>query len=188
MIHFRLTLSTICIVLLTLTTTSAIFSIWALSGFVNVAANQADNVWLAWVLHATFQRSLERQSAAIVVPDDLATSDNVRSGAHLYARHCVYCHGAPGVPLDPIGAGISPRAPALFDASRRNRLQSSFWVIKHGVRMTAMPSFGNSLTNSQLWQLAEFLYTERGIDRNRYRSLSESRANLTPTTPCCGSK
>jgi hypothetical protein len=33
----------------------------------------------------------------------------------------------------------------------------SFWKIKHGIRLTGMPSFGDSLSDQQIWTLAIFL-------------------------------
>jgi hypothetical protein len=34
---------------------------------------------------------------------------------------------------------------------------TSFWKIKHGIRLTGMPSFGYSLSDRQIWTLALFL-------------------------------
>ena len=156
-------------------------SVWAFSGYVDVAATDKDNPLVAWFLHTTYQRSLDRQSAAVVVPDNLVNDGNVRAGAHLYAQHCVYCHGAPGAPLDPIGAGIAPRAPDLLAAKRHNGPQSTFWVMRHGVKMTAMPAFGKSLDDTQLWQLAAFLRAKRGIDAEGYRALTGPVASTSVT-------
>ena len=33
----------------------------------------------------------------------------------------------------------------------------SFWKIKHGIRLTGMPSFGYSLSDQKIWTLALFL-------------------------------
>jgi len=33
----------------------------------------------------------------------------------------------------------------------------SFWKIKHGIRLTGMPSFGYTLSDQQIWTLALFL-------------------------------
>jgi mono/diheme cytochrome c family protein len=175
---------TICTALLLLVLLGVGASVWAFSGFVGVAATDKDNALVAWFLHTTYQRSLDRQSSAITVPDDLVNDVNVRAGAHLYAQHCVYCHGAPGVRLDPIGAGISPRAPDLLAAKRHNGPQSTFWVMRHGVKMTAMAAFGKSLDDSQLWQLAAFLRARRGIDADGYRALTapEADASGDPST------
>jgi mono/diheme cytochrome c family protein len=33
----------------------------------------------------------------------------------------------------------------------------SFWKIKHGIRLTGMPSFGDTLSDLEIWTLALFL-------------------------------
>jgi mono/diheme cytochrome c family protein len=33
----------------------------------------------------------------------------------------------------------------------------TFWKIKHGIRLTGMPSFRSSLSDQQIWTLALFL-------------------------------
>ena len=39
----------------------------------------------------------------------------------------------------------------------RDTHHSSYWKIKHGIRLTGMPSWGKSLTDEQIWTLALFL-------------------------------
>jgi mono/diheme cytochrome c family protein len=33
----------------------------------------------------------------------------------------------------------------------------SFWKIKHGIRLTGMPSFGSTLSDQEIWTLVLFL-------------------------------
>ncbi|MBN3855012.1 cytochrome c [Paraburkholderia sp. Ac-20340] len=157
---------------------SACFTLLALaalcymfSGHVAVAATSKDNRLVAWLLHTTYQHSLDRQSASVVVPAHLETTEYIAAGAKLYAQHCVYCHGAPGAAPDAIGAGIAPQAPKLLAAARKNSPQSTYWVMRHGVKMTAMPAFGKSLPDSDLWKLAAFLHAGKGIDAAHYAAL-----------------
>jgi hypothetical protein len=49
-----------------------------------------------------------------------------------------------------------------------------FWTIKHGVNMTAMPSFGKTQSDETLWQTAAFLYDARGITPEKYAALVNS--------------
>jgi cytochrome c553 len=141
---------------------------YSLSGHVDVAATSQDNRFVAWLLHATYQHSLDLQSSAVVVPGNLLTPEHIQAGARLYDQHCVFCHGAPGVIPDAIGAGISPPAPRLLAAVRKNNPQSTYWVMRHGVKMTAMPAFGRSLPDDDLWNLAAFLRAGRGINAAHY--------------------
>jgi mono/diheme cytochrome c family protein len=141
------------------------------SGIYDVSASSGHNPLVAWVLHETYMQSLHRHAKDIVVPADLVSAANFQAGARLYNSTCVYCHGAPGRELSSIGQGILPLAPPLLDAHRRNNPKLMFWVIKNGVKMTGMPSFGKTQSDQAMWQLAAFLSTGRGISAQDYDAL-----------------
>jgi mono/diheme cytochrome c family protein len=141
------------------------------SGIYDVSASSGHNPLVAWVLHETYMQSLHRHAKNIVVPADLVSAANFQAGARLYNSTCVYCHGAPGRELSSIGQGILPLAPPLLDAHRRNNPKLMFWVIKNGVKMTGMPSFGKTQSDQAMWQLAAFLSTGRGISAQDYDAL-----------------
>jgi hypothetical protein len=90
-------------------------------------------------------------------------------------------HGAPDRPLSAIGQGIQPTAPSLLSASRRNKPVLMFWTIKHGVNMTAMPSFGKTQSDEAIWQVAAFIYAERGISKDKYDLLVHGNAKVDCT-------
>jgi hypothetical protein len=33
----------------------------------------------------------------------------------------------------------------------------TYWKVRHGIRFTGMPAYGNALTDTQLWQVTLFL-------------------------------
>jgi mono/diheme cytochrome c family protein len=142
------------------------------SGLYDVSAASGHDPLVAWVLHKTYLQSLHRHARDIVVPVDLVSGANVQAGARLYDSTCVYCHGAPGRQLSSIGQGIMPLAPPLLDVHRRNNPQMMFWVIKNGVKMTGMPSFGKTQSDQAMWQLAAFLLKGRGISAADYDALT----------------
>ncbi|HVE08939.1 MAG TPA: cytochrome c [Paraburkholderia sp.] len=144
------------------------------SGVYNVSASDKDGALVAWMLHTTYESSLHRHAGHDLAPADLMSLDNIRAGARLYDATCALCHGAPDRPLSAIGQGIQPAAPHLLGAQRRNNPQQTFWVIKHGVNMTAMPSFGKTQSDQTIWQLAAFLYDARGISKDRYDALKSA--------------
>jgi mono/diheme cytochrome c family protein len=157
------------VVLLVLSAAAGIAFIY--SGIYNVSASSKDNPAVAWMLHRTYEASLHRYGGKDLPPADLMSLENIRAGARLYDSTCALCHGAPDRPLSPVGQGIEPSAPQLLAASRRNNPPLMFWVIKHGVNMTAMPSFGKTQSDATIWQLAAFLYNGRGITQDRYDAL-----------------
>ena len=153
------------------------------SGIYNVSASYPDDPLVAWALHDVYIHSLHRHAKSVVVPADIMSAENIQAGARLYDSTCAYCHGAPGRPLSSIGQGILPLAPPLLDAHRRNNPQEMFWVMKNGVRMTAMPSFGKTQSDQTLWQMAAFLQKEHGISSQDYNALVANAAGAQGPTP-----
>lgn len=147
------------------------------SGVYDVSAASGHNPLVAWVLHKTYEQSLHRHAADIQVPPDLMTTANVEAGARFYASTCAACHGAPGKTLSPIGQGILPLAPELLSPKRRNNPRLMFWVIKNGVKMTAMPAFGKTQDDQTIWNLTAFLYQDRGISAQDFEKLSAVKPN-----------
>jgi thiosulfate dehydrogenase len=89
-----------------------------------------------------------------------ADETNLLAGAKIYQETCAGCHGR----LDKGPSGLSkrvyPHIPALFPPAEGvtdDPVGETFWVIKHGIRFSAMPSFGTKLTDSQIWQVALLL-------------------------------
>ncbi|WP_242468282.1 c-type cytochrome [Burkholderia plantarii] len=148
------------------------------SGLYDVSASSRDNPVVAKLLHGTYEASLHRHAGSDVAPADLLSLENIQSGARTYDDSCALCHGAPGRPLSSIGAGIQPSAPSLLAASRRNKPVLMFWTIKHGVNMTAMPSFGKTKSDQAIWQVAAFIYAERGISKDKYHLLLHGNAHV----------
>lgn len=160
--------ATIVVTLILLAVGAFLFSS---SGFYDVSASKKDSPIIAWMLHSTYEASLHHHAGKDVPPGDLMSLKNIEAGARFYDSTCAACHGVPGKPLSFIGQGIQPAAPALLAARRRNNPKLMFWVIKHGVNMTAMPSFGKTQADQTIWQTAAFLYDARGITPERYETL-----------------
>ena len=62
----------------------------------------------------------------------------IAMGFDHYRENCVICHGAPDVSGAELSKGINPPAPALGKQGDDTPDGELFWVIKHGIRMTAM--------------------------------------------------
>ena len=54
-----------------------------------------------------------------------------------------------------------------------------FWFIKHGVKMTAMPGFGKTHMDEQIWELATFLRKAPSMSPEDFAALTDINA---PTT------
>jgi mono/diheme cytochrome c family protein len=104
-------------------------------------------------LHATLARDAPK------TPNPVPLNDaNLTAGIKLYARNCVVCHGASDAKPSNVARGLYQKPPQLAkDGVEDDPEGVTYWKIDHGIRFTAMPSFGKSLTDKQLWQLTLFL-------------------------------
>jgi mono/diheme cytochrome c family protein len=128
-----------------------------LGGFYNVAATE-EIAPVAWVLVHVRQASVDRH-ATQGPPMSLGDPALVRAGAHAFARRgCTNCHGAPGVKWAKFTEGMQPYPPDLKDIVNDREPRQLFWVIKNGIKMTAMPSFGAiGVPDQEIWSIVAFL-------------------------------
>lgn len=81
---------------------------------------------------------------------------NYLAGADLYKQHCAVCHGVPLTPKTAIAAGMYPHPPLLFEGKgvTDDEPGESYWKIFNGIRLSGMPGFSKSLSETQMWQIA----------------------------------
>ena len=88
-----------------------------------------------------------------------ADEPNLLAGAKLYKENCAVCHGLPGEPRNAIANGMFPKPPQLFRGMgvTDDEAWESFAKISGGIRMTGMPGFRESLSDTQMWQLSQLV-------------------------------
>jgi mono/diheme cytochrome c family protein len=102
-------------------------------------------------------RAIRRDSANLVSPIE-GTSDNLVAGAKLYGANCAVCHGAADAKESDVAKGLYIKAPQLAkNGVEDDPVGMTYYKIAHGYRMTPMPAFSTSLSETQIWQLALFL-------------------------------
>lgn len=129
------------------------------SGFIPANADAPPSALETWMaetsLHATMQRLAPKGPNPIE-----ASEPNLTEGVHLFAQNCAVCHGnaAGDAAASPIAKGLYQKPPQLASEGVEDDPEGeSFWKIKHGIRLTGMPSFGDVLSDQQIWTLAAFL-------------------------------
>jgi mono/diheme cytochrome c family protein len=87
------------------------------------------------------------------------------AGAQVYQQHCGICHGLPGMEQGPIGKGMSPKPPHLFRGMgvTDDEPGETYWKVANGIRLTGMPEFKQSLTETQMWQVSLLLANAKKI-------------------------
>ncbi len=127
-------------------------------GFYSIAGTQPDPSIVAWALTHVRNASIDRH-AIDKAPPSLDDGAVVQAGARAFlARGCANCHGAPGVMWAKFSEGLHPDPPDLKDIANDLEPRQIFWVVKNGINMTGMPSFGAIITDDkEIWAIAAFV-------------------------------
>ena len=78
-------------------------------------------------------------------------------GARLYRDMCSRCHGLSIESDNSYGRSFYPPAPQLSLQRTKYSDTEMFWIVKHGVRNTAMPAWGNLLSDEEIWQVVTLI-------------------------------
>jgi mono/diheme cytochrome c family protein len=152
------------------------------SGLYNVAASHPHTKFTEWLTHETMIHSVKRQARAIAAPARF-TPGQVAAGFCQYETHCVACHGATGVARQQWVSGLEPAPPYLLDAPRRFQPRELFWIARNGIKMTGMPSWRDSLSEPQLWDVVAWLEASTRLPPQTYvnwRAAGVCRSNPLP--------
>lgn len=120
------------------------------AGAFNVAATETHLAFSRWAFQTMFERSVARRSATVALPDAI-TPSAVDAGARSYKAMCQHCHSGPGVRREEWASGMRPRPPFLAEAAAQWTLEETYWIAKHGIKMTGMPAFGATHDDQRLW-------------------------------------
>jgi len=132
-------------------------AVFFFGGFYNVSAAVEDPGIVNWALAAIRNASIE-QHAGGTPPIKLDDPAAVRDGAKAFASHgCTNCHGGPGVEWAKFSEGLNPGPPDLKDTAG-DAPARLFWVVKNGIKMTGMPSFGKAgVPDKDIWSIVAFV-------------------------------
>jgi mono/diheme cytochrome c family protein len=143
------------------------------SGIIDVGASHPHAAITRWLLHTGMTESVRHHAEDIkVLP--LYDPKMIMEGFRHYREMCVGCHLAPGVKNSEIRQGLMPRPPRLQLAAERWKPAELFWIVKHGVRMTAMPAWGNTHSDAKIWALVAFLEKLPGMTAAQYQQLDKA--------------
>jgi len=154
--------------------------IYFFGGYYSVAAATPNPGLIDWALGRTRVASVAHHAprSSPVRLDDPAV---VRDGARAYSElGCVNCHGAPGVDWAKFSEGLRPDPPDLKDIAKELEPGEIFWVVKNGINMTGMPSFGLiKAEDNKMWAIAAFVKKLPIVSPEDYKAWTEARAGET---------
>jgi mono/diheme cytochrome c family protein len=150
----------------------------AYSGFPDVAATKPEGKMMRWFLSTTKDHSVELRAKNLVVPP-LEDSALVSKGFDHYNEMCVTCHGAPGRRPDEFAQGLNPHAPNLAQSTRDMEPSEMFVVVKDGIKMTGMPGFASTHSDSEIWAMVAFLKRLQVMQPEEYTAFQKSQHHGT---------
>lgn len=166
-------MKTVAITVATMALASALFAgAFIYLGIFNVAAD--DTHWpVAYRIMETARiRSIAAHAAGIQAPSNLDDHARIVGGTSHFAEHCVACHSAPGVEADDMAEGMYPKPPTLTEAAKKWTPSELFWIVKHGIKMSGMPSWAGH-SDEDLWNAVAFLEKLPGMSEADYEKLVE---------------
>lgn len=127
-------------------------------GFYSVAATNPEPAPVSWALIKVRMASVDH-NATQQPPSGYDAPAKVQAGAKAFmTRGCTSCHGGPGVEWQKFSEGLRPDPPDLKEIVPHREPRHLFWVVKNGINMTGMPSFGAiGMDDNEIWSVVAFL-------------------------------
>lgn len=143
------------------------------AGVYDIGADAPHTQPVYWFLDQVRDRSIAVRASNVRPPTDLESPGRIAKGAGLYAEMCTSCHLAPGMERTEISQGLYPAAPELARGIPHTPGEE-FWIIKHGVKLTAMPAWGRTHSDDLIWDMVAFLRKLPSLSAAQYQAAVKS--------------
>jgi mono/diheme cytochrome c family protein len=135
---------------------------WFHFGKVPVAVNDPPFPQERLVTSVPLEARIDRE--LVKTPPVQADEDIFVAGAHIYSEQCAVCHGFHGQPSK-FGPHMFPSAPPLWEKHHNGDVVGvsddppgeTYWKVANGIRLTGMPSYKETLSDTQMWQVSLLL-------------------------------
>jgi mono/diheme cytochrome c family protein len=147
------------------------------SGVYNIGADDHHTKVVLSLIEQLREHSIEVRARTIDVPQ-LEDPKRIAAGAEHYAALCAGCHLAPGMTKSEIRPGLYPHPPNLAQEDLRDG-RRAFWIIKHGIKMSAMPTWSKTLDDVAIWDVVSFVRKMPNMSPETYQQLSQTHHGET---------
>lgn len=130
-------------------------------GLTDVQADVPPRGWESRLMRAAVHAAVARSAAGVTAPKPASDEDRV-AGGKLYMEGCAGCHGELDKPYAE-ERDHYPRVPQVLHVGTDYTEAQVYWVVKHGIGMTAMSAYGPFYSEEQLWAIAAFLHDARSL-------------------------
>ncbi len=128
-----------------------------MAGLVDIGASTPHGVVTSELLHFVFKRTVAARSSVYEPPADLDSPARLRVAAQHYDMVCSNCHGGPGLGQSPVALSMTPRPQSLPAVVGQFDDAELFWIVMHGVKFSAMPSWPAQTRDDEAWSMVAFL-------------------------------
>jgi mono/diheme cytochrome c family protein len=156
-------------VVILLVVISAAAGAFIYTGVYNIGADAPHSKLVYNTLDTLRERSIAGYARDIDPPKDLSDPKRISAGAGLYNEMCTGCHLGPGLEKSEMSQGLYPPAPELAGGNKHTPAQQ-FWIIKHGVKLSAMPAWGKTHDDQLVWDMVAFLQKLPDMSPEQYKA------------------
>lgn len=156
-------------VLILLLAVAGFAGIFIYLGVYNIGADAPHSKLVYGTLDELRERAIANYSRNIKPPADLNDPKRIAAGAGLYDEMCTGCHLGPGLEKSELSQGLYPPAPELALGNDRSAAQQ-FWIIKHGVKLSAMPAWGKTHDDQLIWDMVAFIRQLPKMSPQQYKA------------------
>jgi mono/diheme cytochrome c family protein len=139
------------------------------TGAYNIGADAPHSRFVYNTLDALRERAIAARSRDIRAPANFNDPKRIAAGAELYGEMCTGCHLGPGLEKSELSQGLYPQAPELA-LGNKHTPEQQFWIIKHGVKLTAMPAWGKTHDDQLIWDMVAFIRQLPKMSPQQYKT------------------
>jgi mono/diheme cytochrome c family protein len=148
-----------------------------ITGVYNIAANEKHWLITEKLIEWMRNSSVAARANVLEVPV-MKETEYLATGAAHYDAMCTACHLSPGQELTELAQGLYPQAPVFYQRQSladtdaiETQAKAYFWIIKNGIKMTAMPAWGLTHDDETIWAMTFFVQRLSNMSADQYRDL-----------------
>jgi mono/diheme cytochrome c family protein len=148
-------------------------------GLAEVRSDAKPPAWESALMRSAVHASVRRSASGVQAPLPAPSEEALVEGGRLYFNGCMGCHGEPGKPQQE-DLSHYPPVPQLPQAGTQYSEPEIYWVVKHGIRNTAMSAYGPFYSEKEMWTLASFLHRINNLPPGVLERIQAKKAAVSP--------
>jgi mono/diheme cytochrome c family protein len=147
-------------------------------GLTQIRSDSKPSGWESQLMNSAVHAAVRRNASGITNPAP-ASDQILVSGGKLYVEGCAGCHGELAKPFREDHDHFPP-VPQLPHVGTQYSEPEAYWIVKHGIRMSAMSAYGHFYSEQQLWALAAFVNRIQNLPPDVLRAIQAKKDQVRP--------